>query len=320
MDEDDRESVEIVTGPDLVQSGSRTVAMPGQRVDDDIQMLFGFEAGGRFEIVGFEGWACDGEEAARTLAFLQSDAIPMVEGLTFVSKGAQGVLPAATPGSLDGLWWGWNQGFAIGLDGIMAPTVEFRSLAFWPDGRLYDGTSPAALAPLDPAALAADTSWGTCREVAGGVELAFADGETERLTWKGEGLADGSRTLAEVEPLPDGAALDGTVPSQSYVALGPVGGAVPGGVASSSTTFRPDGSWEGTSMGVATGTFSDGAGGPITGGFTAGDDDRATRGAYEVRDGLLLMTPEGGGEPATSLAFVTPGGETLIGEQVLEAR
>lgn len=55
-------------------------------------------------MVAFEGWADDEEEAAKTLAFLQSTVVPMVEGLAFVSEGAEGVLPAAVPGSLDGLW------------------------------------------------------------------------------------------------------------------------------------------------------------------------------------------------------------------------
>ncbi len=56
------------------------------------------------------------------------------------------------------------------------------------------------------------------------------------------------------------------------------------------------------------------------GGFTAGGDGRATRGTYEVRDGLLVMTLAGGGAPTASLAFVTPGGETIVGDQVLKSR
>ncbi len=60
--------MEVVTGPDLVEAGGRKVVMTGQRVGSDPQMLFRFEAGGRFEIVGLEGWAYD-EEATKTQTF-----------------------------------------------------------------------------------------------------------------------------------------------------------------------------------------------------------------------------------------------------------
>lgn len=320
VDEEDRDAVEVLSGPDLVSEGGRTLAMMGQRVDDDVQMLFGFEEGGRFELVGFQGWAHDGEEAARTLAFLQSSVVPMIDALAFVSAGAAPVLPAAEPGSLDGLWWGWNQGFTLGLDGLMMPTMEYRTLAFWPDGRFYDGTPPGGLAPLDPAALAADTEWGTYREAGNTVELTFADGETERLARDGEGWSDGTRTLSPVETLPDGAMLDGTVSSSFYAALGPAGGAVSGGVSGSSeTVFRPDGTFGSTRSSAAVGNFSDGAG-TSTGGFATTGGGDATSGTYAIRDGLLTMTPSDGGEPEAEWAFVSPDGETMIGEEFLEPR
>lgn len=318
VEADDRGAVEVTSPPELSStSDGRPVAIMAQRVDSDLQVLFAFLAGNRFELVAFEGWAYDDEELARTLAYLESTALPMIEGLEFASMGAEGVLPEAVPGSLDGLWWGWNQGFAMGLDMMMTPTMEFRTLAFWPDGRFYEGTPPGGLAPLDPAALAADTSWGTYREEGRTLRLAFADGRTEVLRADGDGWADDSRTLRPARPLKDGAPLDGTVSDFSYVALGPIGGDVSGGVTSSSeTTFRPDGTWEGTQFGGAAVTFSQG--GDATGGFASGDDG-ASRGTYQVRDGLLVMTPEGGGAPTISLAFVTPDGETLIGESFLDA-
>lgn len=55
VDEDDRGAVEVVTDPDLVESGARTIAMLGQRVDSDVQMLFGFEAGGPLRGGGVRG-------------------------------------------------------------------------------------------------------------------------------------------------------------------------------------------------------------------------------------------------------------------------
>ncbi len=321
VEEEDRDAVEVTSPPELVStSDGRPLAMMGQRVGSDVQVLFALLAGNRFEVVGFEGWAYDEEEIAKTLGFLQSSVLPMVEGLEFVSSGAEGVLPEAVPGSHRGLWWGWNQGFTLGLDGLMAPTMEHRTLAFWPDGRFYDGTPPRGLAPLDPAQLAADTEWGTYRETPEGVELTFSDGETERLTRDGEGWSDGLRTLLPVTPLPDGATLDGRLASSFYVPLGPVGGAVSGGVSGSSeTVLRLDGTYGATSSSAAVGSFTDGAG-TTTGGFATGGEGDPTGGTYLVRDGLLIMTPSGGGAPEAELAFITGGGETIVGDEALEPR
>ena len=317
VDEDDRGSVEVLSQPEMTAMGAMQVAMMGQRVDGDVQVLMAFDAGGPRELVAFEGWAYDEEEVARTLGYFQSDVVPFLEGLTFVSAGAESLMPEAVAGRLDGLWWGWSQGFTMGLDMMMTPTMEYRTLAFWPDGRFYDGTPPQGLAPLDPEALtaASDTAWGTYREEKGAVVLTFADGEVERLARAGDALTDESRTLSEVEPLPDGARLDGTTQDTSVVALGPVGGAVSGAaVSESSRTYRPDGTWTGSDYSGASATFS--SGGDATGGFSTTDGDRPARGTYEVRGGLLVETPSDGSEPA--LAFVNPDGETMIGELFLE--
>lgn len=311
VDKDERESVEVIQAAEVTSTDPRALALMAQNVDNGIQVIFALEVGGRYEALAFEGWAYDEEEVARSLEFLQSDVSAWIDSFAYVSEGAEPLMPEAQPGDLSGIYYGWHQGFTMGLDMMMQMTIEHRRLVFWPDGRFYDGTPPGGLAPLDAEALAAslDPDWGTYREADGGLELTYVDGRTERLAAEGEGWRDADAVLEPVEPLPDGAPLDGTVSSVFYSGFAP-GSGIEGGISSSSsTTFRPDGTFEGESFGGAFGSFDGG------GGFSTGDED-AAGGTYEVRDGLVVMTPAGG--PPTAEIAHRVGEDILIGEQFLE--
>jgi hypothetical protein len=310
IEKDERDSVEVIQAAEVTGTNPRPLAIMAQKVDSSIQVIFALEAGGRFEAITFEGWAYDEEEVARSLAFLQSDVSAWIDTFTYVSEGAAPLMPEAEPGGLSGLYYGWHQGTTVGLDMIMQITMEHRRLVFWPDGRFYDGTPPEGLQPLDPAALVGNADWGTYREGNGVLDLAYADGRTERLTAEGEGWQDANTVLLPVEPLADGTALDGTISSMFFSGFAPGSGLEGGISASSSTTFHPDGTFEGESFGGAFGSFAEG------GGFSTGDED-VEGGTYEVRDGLVVMTPANGGPPTAEIAHMVEG-DVLIGEQFLE--
>lgn len=316
VEEEDRAAIEVLQPAEASGATGRPLAMQAFAADGDIVVAFALQAGGRFQLLGFEGWAYDEEEVARTLAFLSSDASPLMDRFRYVSEGAAPLMPPPVPGGMDGLWWGWWNGFSVGLDGMMVPQVEQRTLVFWPDGRFYDGQPPLGLAPLDADALraAADPDWGTYREGPGTIELRFADGRAERLTRDGEGWSDGTATLSRARPLADGGRLVGTVSSFFYTGFTP-GSGIEGGVSSSSsTTFALDGTYRGDSFGGAFGNFTDGGG--ITGGF-ATQSPGATGGTYEIRDGLVVMTPADGSPPTADLGFVADG-EVVIGGRFLD--
>lgn len=319
VDEDDRDAVEVLSEPEVIGTEPRQLAMTGQKVDGDIQILFAIQAGDRYEVFAFEAWGYDEEEVTRNMAFFQDEVTPLFDRFRYVSEGAAPLMPPALPGELSGLYWGWFQNLYPALDGTLQMRMEHRWLVFWPDGHFYDGTPPRGLGALDPAALraAGDPNWGTYRAAGARLALTYVTGETELLSAEGEGWADGSRTLTRVEPLPDGAPLDGTISDFSYTGF-VQGSGVEGGVASSSsTTFHPDGTYEGESFGGAFGTFTDGGGTP-TGGFSTGGDTQATGGRYKVKDGLVVMSPADGSPPTSDLAYVVEG-EILLGDQFLDA-
>ncbi|WP_210529969.1 hypothetical protein [Rubellimicrobium arenae] len=319
VDPEDRASIDIVEDAHLAGHEPRPFAIMAMRVDSSILVAFAFEAAGRYEAVGFEGYAYEQQDLVRSFTFLQDEVSTLLDRLRFVSEGASPLLPAAEPGSLSGLWWGWWLRPVMQIDLTMQMTQDHRTIAFWPDGRSYDGRPPNGLLELDPGVLAAsiDPDWGVYRESRGALELYYADGRKELLSANGAGWSDRDRTLVQVEPLPDGAPLSGTISAFSYTGFTP-GSGIEGGISSSSsTTFYPDGHYEGESFGGAFGNLVDGAG-STTGGFATSGGSGIQGGRYKVRHGLVIMRPADGSAPRAELIYRLPNGEIMLGDQVID--
>jgi hypothetical protein len=320
VDADDRGSIEVVQPAEMSSIGTVNVALYAFRADGDPFFVFGFELTDRFEVIAFEGYAgYEGEAMDATMATLQNQVVPMLSSLQFVSEGAASLMPAPTPGPLQGVWWGWYQYTGLGMDMMVRLEIDHRRLVFWNDGYFYDGTPPTGLAPLDEAALraAGDGQFGTYAKIGSKVELTFATGERESLRLIDDGgLQDDNRDLFAYDTVADGTRLNGGVSSFFYSGFTP-GAGIEGGVSSSSsTTFLPDGTYTGESFGGAFGNFVDG-GGSTTGGFATGGDGNATGGRYEIRDGVLIQYPHDGSPPSVSMVIRTEEG-LLIDDQFFE--
>jgi hypothetical protein len=319
LDEDDREGIQVIQQPKAVTEGGRTVALMGLKADGDMLVVMGTALKDRFEIMAFKGPASDEADLAATTKTLQDQFLPMFTSLQFVSEGATSLLPEPTPGKMAGLWWGFYTYSTLGMDMMMKMELDHRRLTFWPDGYFYDGTPPNGLLALNRDALLAvsDGHFGTYRRVGRRLNLTFATGEEERLTLgSDDSMEDDNRTLYKVDPLPDGTKLNGGVSSFSYTGFTP-GAGIEGGISSSSsTTFLPDGTYTGESFGGAFGNFVDG-GGSTTGGFSTSSGDDSHGGRYEVKNGLLIQYPNGGGQPTQSMIYDT-GDEIMIDDQFFE--
>jgi hypothetical protein len=318
LDEDDRDDITILQPPSPFSEDGRTAALMGIKAGNDMLVVMGYDLKDRFEIMAFKGPATDEADLATSTKTLQDQVVPMFTGLQFLSEGAKSLLPDPVPGKMDGLWWGFYSYSTFGLDMMMKMELDHRRLTFWPDGYFYDGTPPNGLLPLNRAALteASDGHFGTYRKIGRRLNLTFSTGAEERLTIGAEEtLKDDNRTLYQVEPLADGTRLDGSVSSFFYSGFTP-GSGVEGGVSStSSTTFLPDGTYTGSSFGGAFGNFVDG-GGSTTGGFSTSSEGGHDGGTYEIRNGLLIQYPDGGGAPTQSMIYKT-GEDIMIDDQFL---
>ena len=309
--DEDAGPIEIVSGPEMLTMGAYDAAFIGFREDDDVWFVAAVDTGGQAALIGFEGYGWDEDDLADSLETLQSDVLPFWETLRFLSPSEAGLLPLPVPGDLSGLYWHWDTSFTLGIDGMMQATIDHETLMFWPDGQFYDGTPPTGTAPLDRAALmaAGDTRFGNYAERAGQLHLTYASGETALLRYDratGGWTNDDEDDWLPVTPLADGTRLSGDI--SSFYFSGFAGGMEGGISGGSSTTFHPDGTYDGDSFGGAFGSFD-------TGGGFATSSEGATGGTYEVRDGLLIMYPTGG-PPTYELAFDTGDG-ILIGEEYL---
>lgn len=318
VDEEDRAGIEIVQEAEEATLGGRPGAIMAIQADGAMQVLVAVRLDGRFQMMGFQGGTYDEAELAETMGVLEEQVFGFFEGLAYVSDGAEPLLPAAAPGGMDGLWWGWKTDWRMQLDGTMMMEIDHRWIVFWPDGHFYDGTPPEGLKPLNRDALVAagNTEFGVYAESGDTLVLTFADGASDRLTREDGGWNDGERSLVPVETLPDGATVDGSLSSFFFTGFTP-GVGVEGGVsAGSNTEFRPDGTYSGSSYGGAFGNFVDGAG-DLTGGFATSSDSGEKGGRYEIRDGLMIQYPADGSPPVSAMVYIA-NGDTMIDGQALE--
>lgn len=310
-DETDPPEITQMTASDVMNIKGRPGAMLGQTVDGDVQMLIAVQLFGRMELVGFEGPADDPEELAATMQVFQRDVMPMIEGLRFVSEGAQPLLPDPQPGVRSGVWWGTTNYWIMGIDGMMQMEIDHHWLTFWPDGLFYDGTPQTGTLPLDRAALLerGDMDWGSYTEADGKLVLHFASGEVEEFEVQPDSLSDGNLTVYEVTPLADGTKVNGALSSFSFTGFAP--GISSGGASRSSLTeFHPDGSWSRESSGGAFGSFDNGAGFAVS----SGDSDA---GRYEVKNGVLIRY-DAAGDVMDHDYIIKVGSDIWIGWQMLE--
>ena len=157
---------------------------------------------------------------------------------------------------------------------------------------------------------AGDVSFGVYRRIKNDLVLIYANGETSVMTASGRDWTYDDIVLTPTPLLQDGSRFSGTISSFFYSGFTP-GAGVDGGISSASaTTFNQDGSYSGSSFGGAFGSFDQG------GGFATTSDD-AAGGRYEVRDGLIIVTPADGSGPRYDLIFNTSEG-VWIGGQNLE--
>ncbi len=316
VDADDTPTITTLVKPEIANLNGRPSAMLGQKVDDTLQILFVVQLFGRMELIGFEAPAYDEKEVAEALSVFQRDVLPMIEGARFVSEGAKPLLPPPEPGPLTGLYWGYSTYWSMGLDLMMSLQLDHQFLAFWPDGRFYDGTPPNGLAPFDPVAVLdkGDMSWGNYLITGDKLALTYASGEVAELTLSGENLVRGEATLNPVDPLPDGTKINGSVYTFFYSGFTPGSGLEGGVSASNYTVFNPDGTWTHDRSGGASAGFVDG-GGTTTGGFSTGSET-SDAGRYTVKDGLVIRTAKDGSKPKSDLIFKS-GNDIMIGTETL---
>jgi hypothetical protein len=312
VDEDDQDDVTVMGEPGVISIAGQDALMLGQKVGTDIQILVAVALDDRFELLGFQGGAYDEADLQTTMSVFQDQVAPFFERITFVSAGAAPLLPKPQQGDLHGVWWGWSTYSTFGLDMMVRQEMDYRTLVFWPDGYFYDGMPPEGLLPIKPDALQAkaDPQYGVYEKSGNTLTLTFSTGETETLNAEGDGWADGSKTLTQVEPLADGEKLDGLISSFFFTGFTP-GSGLEGGLSSaSSTEFFADGTYKGESFGGAFANFD-------AGGFTTSSEG-STGGTYVVQNGLVISTPSNGGPPTAALALRVDDETILIGDQFLK--
>jgi hypothetical protein len=312
-DAEDRAGIAIMAPPAPLTASGQQAMMMGIKIGSDFQILVAYDLGQRFELLAFEGYAYDQAELTEGMAVFSDQISPMFDSLQFVSAGAQSLLPAPTPGTLSGLYWGTALEQSWGIDLTLRFDIVSHSYFFWTDGQFYNGTPTDGLRPLNRAALlaAGDVNFGVYRQQGDKIILTYSTGIKQELTVSGTSLVLDDLTLDLTPPMADGSRIEGTISAFSYSGFTPGAGIDGGMSASSSTTFFKDGTYIGESFGGGFGTFDLGGGG-----FSTGSSD-TTGGQYAVRDGLITLTPNDGSAPGSRIIVDTSDG-IMIADQFLE--
>lgn len=319
LDPDDDNLIERLQPLQEIEEAGYQVVMQSFTVDDTLMFLIGFQAGERFELLGFQGDA-DDEAALQATVARFSEIVPdYLSTVVYVSEGAAPLMPPPQPGPYDGAWFGTYVVQSVGADLMMRMDMYSNLYIFWPDGYFHYGTPRLGLVHPDPDSLREPiaTDYGTYHVEGDQVILSFANGETESLTVDGEYFQDGQATLSRVTPLPDGSTIKGTISSSYASGFGGIGMMSQGGFnSSSSTTFAKDGTYTGESSSASFGSFSDGMGN-FTGGFGAGNQDNEA-GTYEIRNGMIYRQPVHGADAIDPELIFDWDGTTYIGQTALE--
>jgi hypothetical protein len=282
--------------------GRYPAALQRQWLDTTLQMLFAAQINERMELIAFEIPYQDEAQMQRAFGVYDREFVPFLEGLRFVSDGAEPLMPAAEPGPLSAVWWRvrewttstWNHylGYAVVRDHVRADP-----LTFWPDGYFYDGPPTAGTGPIEPARLlaAGDMSFGTYRVAGDLVTLAYASGAVTELRLAGTQLQTSGGTSYDLAELyADGTTIEGRIARIVHVAPGAVAGETGGVITLTDVAFRPDGTWSGTE-----------------------GEGLTVSGRYEVRNGVVLIRhPSGGGFGAGYMVYA-PDGTIWIGSEKL---
>src|SRR3546814_20794902 len=104
-----------------------------RQVEDDgrgkLQAFFAIDLPARNELIVFEGSARDEETFNRRLVALNNDVAPILNGLQFVSEGAEPVLGPPEDGSLEGPWFGTDiRNQSNGLSGTLDLALAQRMM------------------------------------------------------------------------------------------------------------------------------------------------------------------------------------------------
>src|SRR3546814_14508036 len=123
-----------------------------RQVEDDgrgkLQAFFAIDLPARNELIVFEGSARDEETFNRSLAALNNDVAPILNGLQFVSEGAEPVLGPPEAGSLEGPRVGTaSRNQYNGLSGTLALAIDKGLMAFHAHGRLVRGLRHSGAGP-----------------------------------------------------------------------------------------------------------------------------------------------------------------------------
>ncbi len=311
-DPTDPPEITPMTASAVTNLRGRPSAMRGQTVDGDLQVLLAIQLFGRMELIGFEGPASDPEELAATMQVFERDVMPLVEGLGFVSEGADPLLPPPQPGPLTGVWWGTTTWWSMGLDGMMTMEIDHHWLTFWPDGIFYDGTPPTGTALFDQATLlaAGDMDWGSYQVDGATLTLAYASGRVETFDVKEDAFLQGEKRMDAITLLADGTKLNGVVSTIFVSGFTPGIGVSGGMTAMTDTRYNPDGTWEFGSYTGASSTFDNGTG------FATGSET-SDQGRYVVKDGLVIRYAKDGSIAGSRYAFKA-GSTIWIGSDMLK--
>jgi hypothetical protein len=315
IDDDETPTREVIMAPNVVKAEGREVALMGQLVDSDMQILFATKLSGRMEIMAFDGGADGEDELREAQTVFQRDIWPMFDTARFVSDGAAPLMPDPVPGPLSGIYWGFSTNWILGFDGMMQMDIDNRFLSFWPDGRFYDGTPPMGTRPYDPAALlqSGDPDWGSYTVDGTTLTLHFVTGEVEEIAVTADGFDDEGRAMSALTLIADGTRISGSTNDFFYTGFMPGTGVVGGLSTNSNVAYRADGTFIHEHSASAAGNFE--SGGDVTGGY-ATNSENVTQGTYDIRDGLIILTADGK-EYRRHLIYDL-GGDITIGETQLE--
>lgn len=304
IDEDDREDINIMMDPTISNSGPFEVGMYNLLAGGRLYSFLAVQLPDRIELLFFSAPARDQEDVAEGMETLSDTVLPLLGSLSFVSLGATPLMPQPNAGQYDGLYWGWDTDMSMGIDGVLKTTQHHRHIVFWSEGYVYNGEPPEGLAMPDVPGLIAsgDTDIGVYQVEGNSINITYATGETEEIEIDGKYLSDGGLELRPVEPLADGSRITGSISSMFYSGFGMGSGISGGTVSSSSTYFDANGRYSGTQFTGTTGSFDSGSGLDSGGGFSMSDEDENS-GKYEIRDGLLILTPNDGSSPYGRLIY-----------------